>query len=182
MSTATDEDLAVELLRATPTHENRPEERLRDWARIALAFGDELAATPDPGPAPETVDRPDGVRADVLILAEYDTRRRMILVHPAGISRATEVLARAGCTVTRAELRATAVAHEIAHHRMHGGTGRELARRLGHTTARIGRWRIRGHVTGAEEIAAHRFAHLRTGLERSPLLLTTVLAQHTFGG
>lgn len=166
--TTTDEDLAVDLLRAAPTHENRAEERLRAWARIALAFGDELAATPDPLPAPEIAEVLGGARDDVLVLAEYDTRVRTILVRPDGISRAVKVLMRAGVSVTAGELRAAAVAHEVAHHRMHRGEGRELARRLGHTAFRLGPWRIRGHVTGADELAAHRFAHRRTGIGHGP--------------
>lgn len=165
-----DVDLAVGLLRATPTHENRSDAQLRTWAEIALAYGDELAAGNDSGDV-QVVEREGGVSDGELVLAEH--QRGSVIVYPDALRR-VEKLARArGWPITRGALRRAAVAHELAHHRL---DVRELNRRLGHTAFRLGPLRLRGHVAGAEEITAHRFAHHRSGLAVSPLLITTALA------
>jgi hypothetical protein len=177
----TDEDLAVRLLRATPSHENRHEWQLRGWAMTALAFGDEMADTPDPGPTPEVVERDGGVRQGAVTLAEYETRRQMVIVYMDAISFAASVFSARGWEIAPYTLRAAAIAHETAHHRLRGSIGQELNRRLDFTVARLGRWRLRGHVAGVDEIVAHRFAHRRAGLERSALQLTDAL-RSTFGG
>ncbi|MEV7548338.1 hypothetical protein AB0N89_01780 [Amycolatopsis sp. NPDC089917] len=165
-----DVELAVDLLRATPTHENRSEDQLRAWAEIALAYGDELAAGADSGDI-RVVEREGGVSERELVLAEH--QRGTVVVYTEALRR-VEKLARArGWPVTREALRRAAVAHELAHHRL---DVRELNRRLGHTALQLGPLRLRGHVAGAEEITAHRFAHHRSGLAVSPLLITTALA------
>ncbi|RSM74450.1 hypothetical protein DL991_29560 [Amycolatopsis sp. WAC 01375] len=165
-----DVDLAVCLLRATPTHENRSDEQLRTWAEIALAYGDELAAGSDSGDI-EVVEREGGVGDHVLLLAEH--QRGTVVVYTEALRRVEELAQARGWPVTREALRSAAVAHELAHHRL---DVRELNRRLGHLAIRLGPLRLRGHVAGAEEIAAHRFAHHRSGLAVSPLLITTALA------
>ncbi|RSN60817.1 hypothetical protein DMH01_16235 [Amycolatopsis sp. WAC 04182] len=165
-----DVDLAVRLLRATPTHENRSDGQLRTWAEIALAYGDELADDEDSGEI-QVVEREGGVSDGELLIAEH--QRGSVIVYTDALRR-VEKLARArGWPITREALRRAAVAHELAHHRL---DVRELNRRLGHTAFRLGPLRVRGHVAGAEEIAAHRFAHHRSGLAVSPLLITTALA------
>ncbi|UUV31985.1 hypothetical protein NQK81_00630 [Amycolatopsis roodepoortensis] len=165
-----DVDLAVGLLRATPTHENRSDGQLRTWAEIALAYGDELAEGDDSGDV-QVVEREGGVSDGELVLAEH--QRGSVVVYTDALRR-VEKLARArGWPITREALRRAAVAHELAHHRL---DVRELNRRLGHTAFRLGPLRLRGHVAGAEEITAHRFAHHRSGLAVSPLLITTALA------
>ena len=66
-----------------------------------------------------------------------------------------------------------AVAHELAHH----CRGRPRTQQpFGHNALRVGPWRLRGHVAGADEIVAHRYAHRHSSLRPSPLLLTAALA------
>ncbi|MBB4682864.1 hypothetical protein [Amycolatopsis jiangsuensis] len=166
----TDVDLAVRLLRTTPTHENRPESQLREWAGKALAYGDELAGIEDDGEI-RVVDREGGAGSRELLLAEH--HRGTVTVYSDSLRRVEELARAKGWPVTREALRTAAVAHELAHHLL---DVRELNRRLGHTALRFGPVRVRGHVAGAEEIAAHRFAHRRSGLAVSPLLITTALA------
>ncbi|MFB6722691.1 hypothetical protein ACFCV3_21120 [Kribbella sp. NPDC056345] len=165
-----DLELAVGLLRDTPTHENRTGEQLRSWARTALEYGDELAEGPDADTV-HVIEREGGVRKGELLLAEH--QRGTVIVYTDALRRTEEVARQRGWPVTRESLRRAAVAHEVAHHRL---DVRELNRRLGHTAARLGPFRLRGHVAGADEIAAHRFAHRRSGLAVSPLLLTAALA------
>ncbi|MBB1157229.1 hypothetical protein [Amycolatopsis dendrobii] len=165
----TDLDLAVGLLRATPTHENRSEEQLREWAAIALAYGDELAAEPDEDVP--VVEREGGVGRGEILVAEH--RGGTVTVYPDSLTRLAKLAAEHGFQASREALRTAAIAHEKAHYRI---DVRELNRRLGHTALRLGPFRVRGHVAGAEEIVAHRFAHHRSGLGVSPLLLTTALA------
>ncbi|MFF1816779.1 hypothetical protein ACFVWG_05760 [Kribbella sp. NPDC058245] len=165
-----DLDLAVSLLRDTPTHENRTDEQLRSWARTALEYGDELADGTDDATV-QIVEREGGVRKGELLLAEH--QRGTVIVYTDSLRFAEKLARQRGWPVTRASLRQAAVAHEVAHHRL---DVRELNRRLGHTALRLGRFRLRGHVAGADEIAAHRFAHRRSGLAVSPLLLTAALA------
>jgi len=173
-----DLELAVALLRATPTHENRTDAQLEHWARVALDLGDELAADP----APEADVRVEEVRGrqrpGEVLLAEYHHRRHTVVVHTDGLERLAAAVTRAGWTddAQPGRLRAAAVAHEVVHHRLHGPAGRVLRLRLDHAAARLGPLRLRGHVVGADEIVAHRYAHHRSGLRRSPLLLTAALA------
>lgn len=171
----TDEDLAVALLRATPTHEDRPEAQLRSWAATALAFGDEL---PVEEPDVQVVEEANGVAKGLVTLAEYDARTHTVTVHTDGLALLADVAARKGWTdVTPDALRRAAVAHEVVHHRLHGGLARELRHRLDHVVCRIGRFAIRGHVVGADEVVAHRYAHRASGLRRSPLRLSAALAE-----
>ena len=170
-----DLELAVRLLRDTPTHENRTDAQLERWARIALAFGDELAAEPER--VDVRVEETSGRAAPgEVLLAEYHHRRHTVVVHTDGLARLAAVIERAGWSedADPAKLRAAAVAHEVVHHRLHGPAGRVLRRRLDHRVA--GPLPFRGHVVGADEVVAHRYAHRRSGLRRSPLLLTAALA------
>ncbi|ACU37285.1 hypothetical protein [Actinosynnema mirum] len=170
-----DEDLAVALLAATPTHENRDPALLRRWARVALEFGDELAARPFPVDV-RVVERDGGVRDGEVVLAEYHRRTGVATVHADALRRVRHVARQRGWDVDPGALRAAAVAHEVAHHRLHGPLARELKRRLGHHALRLGRVRVLGHVVGADELVAHRYAHRVSGLDRSPLALTAALA------
>jgi hypothetical protein len=175
-----DEDLAVALLRATPTHENRSEAQLRSWASTALAFADELPVeTPDV----HVVEEAHGVTREVVTLAEYHHRKNTVTVHTDSLALVLEVAAHQGWgDVTTDALRTAAIAHEVVHHRLHGGLARELRHRLDHVVCRIGGLRLRGHVVGADEVVAHRYAHRVSGLRRSPLLLSAALSRHTHGG
>ncbi|WNV86825.1 hypothetical protein [Umezawaea sp. Da 62-37] len=171
----TDEDLAVALLRATPTHENRTEEQLRSWAATALEFADELPVEPADV---HVVEKSDGVTGGLVTLAEYDARTRTVTVHTDSLALLADVAARKGWTdVTPEALREAAVAHEVAHHRLHGGLARALRRRLDHVVCRVGSLKVRGHVVGADEVVAHRYAHRASGLRRSPLQLSAALAE-----
>ncbi|WP_020672431.1 hypothetical protein [Amycolatopsis nigrescens] len=170
-----DVELAVRLLRATPTHERRDEAQLRRWAEIALAVGDELADAENDKENDEevpVVERDGGITGGELLLAEY--RKGTVTVYRDSLARLAKLAAGKGWPVSRDALRKAAVAHEVAHHRI---DLRELNRRLGHTAARLGPFRVRGHVAGAGEIVAHRFAHRRSGLGISPLLLSTALSR-----
>ncbi|HWO68561.1 MAG TPA: hypothetical protein VNO31_51875 [Umezawaea sp.] len=172
---STDEDLAVALLRATATHEDRTDEQLRSWAVTALAFGDEL---PLEDPDVHVVEEANGVAKDVVTLAEYHARTHTVTVHTDGLALLADVAARKGWTdVTPDALRRAAVAHEVVHHRLHGGLARELRHRLDHVVCRVGPLRVRGHVVGADEVVAHRYAHRASGLRRSPLQLSAALAE-----
>jgi hypothetical protein len=171
MTAASDVDLAIELLRATPTHEGRSTAQLRDWAEIALSYGDELAAAPDPAEEVRVVERDGGVRDGEVLIAEY--RKSTVTLYRDSLALLEKLANRKGWPVSGAALRKAAVAHELVHHRL---DVRELNRRLGHTAARLGKLRLRGHVAGADEIVAHRFAHRRSGLGVSPMLLATALA------
>jgi len=171
----TDEDLAVALLRATPTHENRTQEQLRSWAVAALAFGDDL---PLRDPDVHVVEDANGVTGTVVTLAEYHARTHTVTVHTDSLALLADVAARKGWTdVTPDALRRAAVAHEVVHHRLHGGLARELRHRLDHVVCRIGALKVRGHVVGADEVVAHRYAHRASGLRRSPLQLSAALAE-----
>ncbi|MEU0511813.1 hypothetical protein [Amycolatopsis sp. NPDC006125] len=178
MTGQSDVELAVRLLRETPTHENRPAEQLARWAETALAFGDELADRDEPDPPVRVTEAVGGRRDGEVLLAEYHARRGVVTVYRDSLALLRRIAVRHGwdADVPAEALRAAAVAHELVHHRLHHGAGRELNRRLGHTAMRLGRFRVRGHVAGADELVAHRFAHRRSGLGKSPLLLTAALA------
>ncbi|MFD3685101.1 hypothetical protein ACFWTE_09825 [Nocardiopsis sp. NPDC058631] len=186
IAAASDEDLAAELLALTPTHEGRDREQLRAWARVALGFGRELAAAaPAPGdparPEPEVSDMATGgLRRDEVLLAEYLHRasgdRVVVYADALDYARGVAEAAGWGRDYPRPALRETALAHEEAHRLLHRGHGRELRRRLDHSAFRLGPLRVRGHVVGADEIAAHAYAGRRGALRRSPLALTAAIA------
>jgi hypothetical protein len=167
-----DLDLAVRLLRATPTHEHRPDTQLRRWAEIALSYADALP----PPPACAVTERTGGVRGKQVVLAEYHHRTSAITVYSDSLALLAKVGRRWHVTVP--QLREAAVAHELAHHVV---DVRELNTALGHTALRLGTWRLRGHVAGADEVVAHRYAHRHSSLRPSPFLLTAALAD-SLGG
>ncbi|MFL1380987.1 hypothetical protein [Nocardiopsis protaetiae] len=176
-------DLAVGLLSLIPLHEDRDRAQLREWAARALAFGRELARE---APAADTartevVEEPTGGLAPgEVLLAEYLHRPSgdRIVVYADALAHAHRVARAAGWgrDFTPAAVRRAALAHEEAHRMLHGGRARALRDRLGHDLLRLGPLRLRGHVAGADEIAAHAYAHARCGLRRSPLALTAALA------
>ncbi|MFB9903628.1 hypothetical protein [Allokutzneria oryzae] len=172
----TEHDLAVDLLRSTPTHENRSPADLRHWAAVALDYGRELAQNPFPAKLPVR-SATGGVTAERMVLAEYHARTAEIVVYDDALKSVGEKVRARGWDewFPPRVLRAAAIAHEVAHHELHGARGRELKRRLDLTALRIGRWRVRGHVAGADELVAHSYAQHVVGMTRSPLLLTTAL-------
>lgn len=181
---ADDVDLAAGLLSGLALHETRDPERLRAWAARALEFGREMARRAPEGEAgsgPEVVEEATGGLAPgEVLLAEYLHRScgDRIVVHTDALDYAHRVARAAGWErdfPVRAVRRA-ALAHEEAHRMLHGRRGRALRDRLGHDLLRLGRLRLRGHVAGADEIAAHAYAHARCGLRRSPLALTAAIA------
>ncbi|MEE2040722.1 hypothetical protein Q8791_26230 [Nocardiopsis sp. CT-R113] len=188
IAAASDEDLAAELLALTPTHEGRDRDQLRAWARVALGFGRELADTAG-APAPGDPARPEaevtdmatgGLRRDEVLLAEYLHRAAgdRVIVYADALDYARGVAEAAGWggDYPRPALREAALAHEEAHRMLHRGHSRELRRRLDHTVLRWGPLRVRGHIVGADEIAAHAYAGRRGALRRSPLALTAAIA------
>ncbi|MDT0301917.1 hypothetical protein [Streptomonospora wellingtoniae] len=181
-----DADLGARLLAAAPTHEGRGPGRLRAWARTAIAVGAETADAETDGAdalcgaEPRVTECTGGLRRDEVLLAEYRRRARggVIVLYTDALDYAHGVAEAAGWAADfpREAVRAAALHHERAHRLLHGPRGRELRRRLGHSAAAWGRLRIRGHVVGADEIAAHAYAHRRGGMRRSPLLLTAAVA------
>ncbi|MDT0471501.1 hypothetical protein AB0465_29180 [Streptomyces griseoviridis] len=169
-----DVDLAVRLLARTPTHEGRDPGLLRHWALAADAFGAALAARPCRA---RIVERDDGL--DRLLLARYRSRPATVELYTDTIERAEALIDARGWRswYPAGSVRAAALAHEAAHEALHDAPVRAAFKEaLGHTVLRAGRFRVLGHVAGAEEIAAHAHARTVCGLGRSPLLLTAALA------
>ncbi|PRX44935.1 hypothetical protein B0I33_11033 [Prauserella shujinwangii] len=173
-----DVELGARLLADTPTHEHRDPALLRHWAETATGFGTRLRSR-CAAAEPRVVERPGGI--DRLLLARYVSRPTpTVELFTDTLALGEELVDLLGWRDWYAEgaLRATALAHEDAHRLLHGDAAlrRALRERLGHTALRVGRFRITGHVAGSEELAAHGYAAARTGLGRSPLLLTAALA------
>ncbi|MFE1166575.1 hypothetical protein [Nocardiopsis sp. NPDC058789] len=179
-----EEELAADLLALTPTHGGRDRAQLRHWAATALEFGramaDSRTDTPTPPEPPITERERGGVSPHEILLAEYLHRgaRSQVVVYGDALTFAQRVARAAGWSqdYTPDALRQAALAHEEAHRILHGEPGRELRRRIDHTALRLGPLRLRGHVVGADEIAAHAYAHHRCSLRRSPLALTAAIA------
>ncbi|WP_047870181.1 hypothetical protein [Nocardiopsis sp. RV163] len=121
-----------------------------------------------------------GLRPGEVLLAEYLHRASgdRVIVYADALEHAQRVARDAGWgrDLTRAALREAALAHEHAHRMLHEGRGRALRRALDHVLVRLGPLRLRGHVVGADEIAAHAYARRRAGLGSSPIALTAAIA------
>ncbi|MFB6551132.1 hypothetical protein [Streptomyces sp. NPDC056405] len=171
-----DLELAVDFLSDTPTHAGRDRAQLLRWAQAADRFGAALPAQPSRA---DVVERDGGLERR--LLARYLTRPTPT------IELFTDTLALAERLIDDngwrhwypdGSVRAAALLHESVHHQLHhADTRAQLRHALDHTALRIGRLRIRGHVAGAEEIAAHAHARTVCGLGRSPLHLTAALAE-----
>ncbi|GAA1366183.1 hypothetical protein [Streptomyces beijiangensis] len=172
-----DIDHAVRLLAATPTHEGRDPDLLRQWALTATEFGASLPATPCHA---RIVQLQGGL--DEGLLARYTSRPAPTLtLFTDSVQLAERVIAENGWRdwYPPGSVRAAALAHEAVHAQLHHGPHRaRLKRALGHVVLRFGRRRVYGHVAGTEEIAAHAYAQVTCGLGRSPLVLTTALSEH----
>jgi hypothetical protein len=168
-----DIEWAVRLLAATPTHEGRDRELLRQWARRADEFGSRLAPVPSTA---RVVERDDGLER--MLFARYTSRPPTVELYTDTLTLAEELVEAHGWRAwyPPGSVRAAAVAHEAVHaHLHHGPTKAALKQALDHTVLRVGRHRMAGHVAGAEEVAAHAYARTVCGLGRSPLLLTAAL-------
>ncbi|MGC7095780.1 hypothetical protein ACPZ19_14000 [Amycolatopsis lurida] len=161
-------ELGAEFLAATPTHENRSTEQLRTWARIALEFGDELAAAHPELPQLDIREKTGGKRPGEVLLAEYHHRDHRVTLYRDSLDFAREVSAKRGWPIAPENLRRAAIAHEVGHHLLHGPRTRELNRRLGHRVLRL-----RAHVAGADELVVHRYAQHLSGID--PLQLNNFL-------
>ncbi|MEU3271091.1 hypothetical protein ABZ639_09590 [Saccharomonospora sp. NPDC006951] len=173
-----DAEFGVRLLADTPTHENRDSALLREWAVVATEFGAGLVPGTEHGP-PRVVERTGGIER--LLLAKYVSRPvPTVELFTDTLALGEELVELLGWREWYAEgaLRCAALAHEDAHRLLHHDPPlrRALREKLGHTVFRLGRFRIAGHVAGAEELAAHGYAAARCGLGRTPLLLTAALA------
>lgn len=174
-----DIEFGVRLLAATPTHEGRAPELLRQWARAATEFGARL--TPQPCRA-RIVERDGGLEKG--LLARYTSRPATLELYTDTIARAEALIDERGWRhwYPAGSVRAAALAHEAVHEQLHHGPAKAaLKRSLNHVVLRAGSFRLLGHVAGAEEIAAHACAAAVCGLGRSPLLLTAALANAVTG-
>ncbi|MCP3012853.1 hypothetical protein NGM33_05870 [Nocardiopsis dassonvillei] len=148
----------------------------------ATGFSGAVSAPSRTGPSgPRVEERASGgLRPGEVLLAEYLHRASgdRVVVYADALDHAHRVARDAGWgrDLTRAALRETALAHEHAHRMLHEGRGRALRRELDHVLVRLGPLRLRGHVVGADEIAAHAYARRRAGLRRSPIALTAAIA------
>ncbi|MER7691773.1 hypothetical protein [Streptomyces sp. NPDC097610] len=168
-----DVEWGVRLLAATPTHEGRDRELLRQWARRADEFGSGLEPVPS---AARVIERDDGLER--MLLARSTSRPPTVELYTDTLSLAEELVDARGWRAwyPPGSVRAAALAHEAVHAHLHHGPAKAaLKQALGHTVLRLGRHRVAGHVAGAEEVAAHAYARTVCGLGRSPLLLTAAL-------
>ncbi|MFD9187306.1 hypothetical protein ACFWCA_03690 [Streptomyces phaeochromogenes] len=168
-----DIEWGVRLLAATPTHEGRDRELLRQWARRADEFGSRLAPVQSTA---RVVERDDGLER--MLLARYTSRPPTVELYTDTLALAEELVDARGWRAwyPPGSVRAAALAHEAVHAHLHHGPAKAaLKQALDHTVLRLGRRRLAGHVAGAEEVAAHAYARTVCGLGRSPLLLTAAL-------
>ncbi|MFE6487500.1 hypothetical protein ACFVGN_31830 [Streptomyces sp. NPDC057757] len=173
LSAVDDIEWGVRLLAATPTHEGRDRELLRQWACRADEFGSGLAAVTSTA---KVVERDGGVRE--MLLARYTSRPPTVELYTDTLSLAEELIDARGWRAwyPPGSMRAAALAHEAVHAHLHHGPAKAaLKQALDHTVLRLGRHRLAGHVAGAEEVAAHAYARTVCGLGRSPLLVTAAL-------
>ncbi|WP_129266087.1 hypothetical protein [Streptomyces sp. M3] len=173
--TRDDLGFAVRLLSEIPVHEGRDPELLRHWARTAGAFGAALAPVPCRA---RVTERADGLERG--LLARYVSRPTpTVELYTDTLAAAEELIDARGWRhwYPPGSVREAALAHEAVHEQLHHGLAKgALKRALGHLVLRAGRFRLYGHVAGAEEIAAHAYARTVCGLGRSPLHLTAALA------
>ncbi|WP_405957972.1 hypothetical protein [Streptomyces phaeochromogenes] len=168
-----DVEWGVRLLAATPTHEGRDRELLRQWALRADEFGSRLAPVPSTA---RVVERDNGLER--MLLARYTSRPPTVELYTDTLALAEELVDARGWRAWYPpdSVRAAALAHEAVHAHLHHGPAKAaLKQALDHTVLRLGRHRLAGHVAGAEEVAAHAYARTVCGLGRSPLLLTAAL-------
>jgi hypothetical protein len=180
-------DLGARVLAELPTHESRPAGLLREWAEVASRFGAELAdEAAASGPdnlvsqvGLQVVHSAGGLTRTQLTLAQYGTRPPAVRVYSDAVAVAEEVAELLGWRswFPAGSVRDIGVCHEVAHHLMHGRPGAALKRRLGYVLLHMGPITVRGHVIGAEEIAAHSFAQAVCRLPKSPLLITLALKE-----
>lgn len=156
LASVDDVEWGVRLLAATPTHEGRDRELLRQWARRADEFGSRLAPVPSTA---RVVERSDGV--DRMLLARYTSRPPTVELYTDTLALAEELVDARGWRAwyPPGSVRAAALAHEAVHAHLHHGPAKAaLKQALDHTVLRLGRHRVAGHVAGAEEVAAHAYA------------------------
>jgi hypothetical protein len=180
-------DLGARVLAALPTHESRPAGLLREWAEVAGRFGADLADEAAASGADSLVSQvglqvvhsAGGLTRTQLTLAQYGTRPPAVRVYGDAVAVAEEVVELLGWRAwfPPGSVRDIGVCHEVAHHLLHGQPGAALKRRLGLVLIHMGPITVRGHVIGADEIAAHSFAQAVCRLPKSPLLITLALQE-----
>jgi hypothetical protein len=180
-------DLGARVLTTLPTHESRPIGLLREWAEVASRFGAELADEAAVSGADSLVSQvglqvvhaAGGLTRTRLTLAQYGTRPPAVRVYSDAVAVAEEIVELLGWRAwfPPGSVRDIGVCHEVAHHLLHGRPAAALKRRLGHVLLHMGPITVRGHVIGADEIAAHRFAQAICRLPKSPLLINLALKE-----
>jgi hypothetical protein len=182
-----DTDLGASLLATSPTHESRPGELLREWAAVASRFGAELARDTEvsdtDGLAAATglavVHADGGITPSRLTLAQYVSRPPSIRIFDDAVGEAEELVELLGWRAwfPHGSVQDAAICHEVVHHMLRGPGGKVLKTRLDHVLFRVGPVTLRGHVLGADEVAAHSFARSVCGLRKSPLLISAALRE-----
>jgi hypothetical protein len=175
--------LGARLLAGIPTNEARPPEQLRGFSARAQEFGRGLAEidteidTGEPA-AHHVVERTGGLDREVPTLARFLHRSGTVELFTDSIAFCEDLVERLGwrALFPAGSIRAAAVLHEHAHALLAGPHARGLRVAVGHPAIRIGRLVRWAHVAGAEELAAHAYAARRSGLGRSPLLVTAAAA------
>jgi hypothetical protein len=181
----TDEALGAQLLAASPL-QTRPPEQLRQWSRTCVDFGQELSEAAGPAPDEQTWSARHGVeiieQADQspqpLVIAQYTTRPPRIVLYREAVRFAEAVIDILAWRTDFGDqpVRSLAVQHEIAHRTLDGPAARELGRRLGLRSLRLGPIHLAGHVLGADELVCHAYAqHQLSSIHRSALALAVAL-------
>ena len=95
-----------------------------------------------------------------LVIAQYTTRPPRIVLYTEAVRFAEAVIDILQWRTDFGDqpVRSLAIRHEIAHRTLDGAASRELSRRLGVRSLRLGPIRLTGHVVGADELVCHAFA------------------------
>lgn len=200
LAATTDVELGVVLLRGTPTNQARSIDALRRISARAQEFGRDLAGrarVPGPSshavdPAPDAdgpgaphatrgmtvVEHRDGLDSGDPAVARFTHRTRTIDLYLDTVEFCEDLVDRLDWRgwFAPGSVRDAAIEHERAHDLISHSHARELRIAVGEAAFSLGRWRRWAHIAGADELAAHAFAHTILGLGRSPLLVTAAAA------
>jgi hypothetical protein len=180
-----DEELGAQLLAAAPL-QTRPRPQLLQWSRACIDFGRELSEAAGTAPDEQSWAARHGVEIteqagqgpQSLVIAQYTTRPPRIVLYAETVRFAEAVIDILQWRTDFGDqpVRSLAIRHEIAHRTLDGTASRELSRRLGVRSLRLGPIHLTGHVLGADELVCHAFAqHQLPTIHRSALALAVAL-------